>query len=409
MASSRFGRWISYSPARRMVLLLPLVFAVVAIVVLSIGLLPVKSIAGLECDAVLKGGEPKEDPAVMAPIRVRAEKLCGDATSGRKLAMFGVGIAVLIVGVGAVLAPADRLERYITNAGEAEARYEEEARQAAFARENEARQARDREARAVAEARREAQEQAAAPGPLAIGESREARVARARAARLRARAEAGSGPAKKVATRKAATKKVAGKKVAGKKVAGKKVTAKKVTAKTGAAKPKKLVTKPAKAAPTKATKATKAVKAAKTVKAAKAVKAVKVASGSTGSNAGTRKAPATKVGTARAKVGTRTRKAPLPVQPVEEPTQAAQAPGLPVTEEVPVVDQAADEAPVTVDLPGAAEDPEASPAPAAPTAGVNKAVVKGAEVRKVGTSRRASKRAGPARPAERDVDGAPLL
>ena len=51
---------------------------------------------------------------------LRSEQL---QNAWKRFRPFIIGIAVLIVGVGAVLAPADRLERYMTNAGEAEALY----------------------------------------------------------------------------------------------------------------------------------------------------------------------------------------------------------------------------------------------------------------------------------------------
>lgn len=189
VAISGPDRWISSSPGRRILVLLPLVLALDFVVVLALGLLPLDSIAGLECKAVLRGGGPKPDQTLTASIAARAELLCTDATSGRRLVMIGVGAFVLVLGAGAVLAPADRLEGALVRRQEDEdfeRRWEEEARFEAT-READARAARIQEERALGDARREAQERAAA-------ERRAERVARARAARLKARAEA---PAKK--------------------------------------------------------------------------------------------------------------------------------------------------------------------------------------------------------------------
>ncbi len=234
-------RWMSSSPGRRVGILLPLVVAVDLIVVLALGLLPLDSIAGLRCDAVLRGGEPKADPSLSPLISIRQGPLCSSAKSGRVLVMLGVGVAILLVGSGAILAPADRLERFLVRRAEDDEaeRREEEAWRLEREREAEARESRVREERATAERMAEARAQAKA-------DRRADQVARARAARLRARSEAGAEPAKKASK---PTKK-AGKKVAkpATKKASKKVAKKvaKTSAKAGAkAVTKKVVSRPA--------------------------------------------------------------------------------------------------------------------------------------------------------------------
>ena len=106
------------SPGRRIGVLLPLVLVVDLLVVLALGALPLDSIAGLRCEAVLRGGGPEAGLRLTSSIDKRKEILCDDAASGRRVTMLVAGVLVLLIGAGAVLAPADRLERALVRRDE---------------------------------------------------------------------------------------------------------------------------------------------------------------------------------------------------------------------------------------------------------------------------------------------------
>jgi hypothetical protein len=110
VANGKLNRWMSSSQARRVTLLIPLVLVADLLLVLALGLLPLNSIAGLRCEPLLRGGEPQLDPDLSPRIRVVADKQCADEAAGRRVALVVVGALGLLVGIGAVLAPADRLE-----------------------------------------------------------------------------------------------------------------------------------------------------------------------------------------------------------------------------------------------------------------------------------------------------------
>lgn len=118
MARSGVDRWISSSSGRRVTVLLPLVLVLDLFLVLALGLLPLDSISGLRCDALLRGGEPKPDLTLAPMIRASSKRLCSDAASGRRNVLLAVGVMVLLFGAGAVLTPADRLERALVRGGE---------------------------------------------------------------------------------------------------------------------------------------------------------------------------------------------------------------------------------------------------------------------------------------------------
>lgn len=118
MARSGVDRWISSSSGRRVTVLLPLVLVLDLFLVLALGLLPLDSISGLRCDAFLRGGEPKPDLTLAPMIRASSKRLCSDAASGRRNLLLAVGVMVLLFGTGAVLTPADRLERALVRGGE---------------------------------------------------------------------------------------------------------------------------------------------------------------------------------------------------------------------------------------------------------------------------------------------------
>ncbi len=118
MARSGVDRWISSSSGRRVTVLLPLVLVLDLFLVLALGLLPLDSISGLRCDAFLRGGEPKPNLTLAPMIRASSKRLCSDAASGRRNLLLAVGVMVLLFGTGAVLTPADRLERALVRGGE---------------------------------------------------------------------------------------------------------------------------------------------------------------------------------------------------------------------------------------------------------------------------------------------------
>lgn len=111
MARSGAERWLSTSPGRRIAVLVPLVLILDVLLVIALGLQPLGSISGLRCDALLRGGEPKPDLTLAPMIQASSERLCQDASNGRRNVLLAVGAMVLLFGAGAVLTPADRLER----------------------------------------------------------------------------------------------------------------------------------------------------------------------------------------------------------------------------------------------------------------------------------------------------------
>lgn len=89
-----------------------LVVAVAVIGALAYALLPYEAAGGLDCEAPLRGAEPKER-ATEGFLVNREDKACSDK-SGSRLAVTGiVGILYLIIGVGAVVAPESGIERVV--------------------------------------------------------------------------------------------------------------------------------------------------------------------------------------------------------------------------------------------------------------------------------------------------------
>jgi len=273
MAISRVGRSFSSSTAVRAVVLLPLVVVVDVLVVVALGLLPLGSIGGLRCDAVLRGGDAKPDRFLAPMIAASRDKLCADASHGRVVVMIFVGLLLLVLGAGAVLAPADRLERFLVrheqdDAVRDEFRWEDAARAA------EARDAQIREERALADARRAAWAQAAEEGGRTPADRRAARVARARAARLEARAKAAAedgAPKVRKATKAAKAAKTGRAATAGVATTKRAATSKKAAGTTKKATSKKAVTAK-KVVTSKAVTAKKATKRATVSTRTKAAK-----------------------------------------------------------------------------------------------------------------------------------------
>jgi len=304
MANSGLERSISSAPGRRIALLLPLVLIIDLLVVVALGLMPLESIGGLRCDAVLEGGGAKPNALLPGMIAASKDRLCSDASSGRTVVMIGVGLLVLLLGTGAVLAPADRLERFLVRRGDdaddGDGQWEEARRLDA------ARQDRLREERSLGDARRHAQARAEEERVKAVQERRAERVARARAARRQARS--GAPTTKKVTKAAKSSRQVK---------AGQANKASKA----------RRVTKAVKA--TQATKATQAPRTPRTTKAPGVAKAAGVAKVAKSARA---------VGTTSTRVATKARtasKAPRATKAARATQTAEAVPG--VAEAVPEV------------------------------------------------------------------------
>ncbi|MEJ7764107.1 MAG: hypothetical protein WKF86_01300 [Acidimicrobiales bacterium] len=292
MAKGKLNRWASSSQARRVILLIPLVLVADLLLVLALGLLPLNSIAGLRCEPLLRGGEPQLDPDLSPRIRVVADKQCADEAAGRRVALVVVGALGLLVGIGAVLAPADRLEGALVQPQEDEEdqKDDEEIQPAregwrrfvpgrAPAETSTEEQRPELEAphvagelgtgqgepvteevatQEVATQEPVTQEMAATPATVPVKTSKKLVKDPARAANAKkTKATKKKTPAKKTPAKKTPAKKTVAKKTVAKKTVAKKAVAKKAVAK-----------KTAVAKPTRATKAVKVSKAAKTVKTA---------------------------------------------------------------------------------------------------------------------------------------------
>ena len=89
-----------------------LVVAVAFIGMFGYALLPFDAAGGLDCEAPLRGADPKEK-ATEGFLVNREEQACSDK-SGSRLAVAGiVGLLYLIIGIGAVLASESGIERVL--------------------------------------------------------------------------------------------------------------------------------------------------------------------------------------------------------------------------------------------------------------------------------------------------------
>ena len=89
-----------------------LVVAVAIIGTLSYGLLPFEAAGGLDCDASLRGADPKET-ATEGFLVNREEQACSDRSGSRITVMGIVALLYMMVGVGAVVLPESGIERVV--------------------------------------------------------------------------------------------------------------------------------------------------------------------------------------------------------------------------------------------------------------------------------------------------------
>jgi hypothetical protein len=89
-----------------------LVVAVAVIGSLSYGLLPFEAAGGLDCEAALRGADPKET-ATEGFLVNREEQACNDKSGSRLTVMAIVGLLYLVVGIGAATLPESGIERVV--------------------------------------------------------------------------------------------------------------------------------------------------------------------------------------------------------------------------------------------------------------------------------------------------------
>ena len=89
-----------------------LVVAVAVLGVLGYGLLRFEAAGGLNCDAPLRGADPREK-ATEGFLVNREDQACSDA-SGSRLTVAGiVGVLYLTIGIGAVTMPESGIEKVV--------------------------------------------------------------------------------------------------------------------------------------------------------------------------------------------------------------------------------------------------------------------------------------------------------
>lgn len=89
-----------------------LVVAVALVGMLSYGLMPFEAAGGLDCEAALRGADPKER-ATEGFLVNREDQACSTKKNSRLTVMGIVGVLYLIVGLGAVLMPESGIERVV--------------------------------------------------------------------------------------------------------------------------------------------------------------------------------------------------------------------------------------------------------------------------------------------------------
>lgn len=101
-----------------------LVVAIAVILAVGFMTLPFQAAGGIDCEAPLKGAEPKER-AVGGFLMGREDEAC-ERRSGSRVATGAIsGTLYLLLGMAAVLAPQSRIERALFNDEDVAELYEE--------------------------------------------------------------------------------------------------------------------------------------------------------------------------------------------------------------------------------------------------------------------------------------------
>ena len=89
-----------------------LVIAITVIGVMAYGLLRFDAAGGLDCDAPLRGADPREK-ATEGFLVNREEKACDSAGKSRLTVAGIVGLLFLVMGIGAVVMPESGIEKVV--------------------------------------------------------------------------------------------------------------------------------------------------------------------------------------------------------------------------------------------------------------------------------------------------------
>ena len=90
-----------------------LAVAVAVMVAVGYALLPFTAAGGLECEAPLRGSDPKPDQRTAGFVLGREKGSCGRAGNGRLLSAGVAGMVFLGLGVGAAVLPESRMEKVL--------------------------------------------------------------------------------------------------------------------------------------------------------------------------------------------------------------------------------------------------------------------------------------------------------
>lgn len=100
-----------------------LAVVIAALLALGIMLLPFEAAGGIDCEAPLKGADPKEQ-AEAGFLRGREEAACNRGAGSRVTTGGITGSLYLLIGLAGVLAPQSRIEKALFNDEDVEQLYE---------------------------------------------------------------------------------------------------------------------------------------------------------------------------------------------------------------------------------------------------------------------------------------------